>query len=327
MTFLMFLIQHAARPRRARAWRGRTTDKITTAPGARRYATVLDGMDARLPGHRSPASRYHQRLPGPAVTCPSFLKDFMRSKNGNDRRARNRQLSPWSLHVPGQNHLLQLLPDADRKRLSATMERVKTKHGDIVFEPNKPIVHVDFPLVGVISIVVKMQEGGIAEVGTVGNEGMVGLPLLLGAESSPNEAFYQVPGESMRMSAQMFIKEIAARGPFENILRRHTQGFLNQIAQSTACNRLHAVEQRLCRWILMSHDRVGSNTVRLTQDFLAQMLGVRRASVSIVAAMLQKAGFIRYRRGIIDVLDRAGLEDGSCECYGVVRKEYERLLC
>jgi CRP-like cAMP-binding protein len=110
-------------------------------------------------------------------------------------------------------------------------------------------------------------------------------------------------------------------------MRLHAQGFLNQVSQSTACNRLHAVEQRLCRWILMSHDRVGGDTVRLTQDFPAQMLGVRRASVSVVAATLQKAGFIRYRRGIIDVLDRAGLEEGSCECYGVVRREYERLLC
>jgi CRP-like cAMP-binding protein len=219
------------------------------------------------------------------------------------------------------------LPEKDRKRVSLAMERIKTEQGDIVFERNKPITYVDFPLVGVISIVVKMEEGGTAEVGTVGNEGMVGLPLLLGAESSPNDAFYQVPGESMRMSAQAFIKEIAGRGPFEHIVRRHAQGFLNQIAQSTACNRLHAVEQRLCRWILMCHDRVGGNTIRLTQDFLAEMLGVRRASVSIVAATLQKAGFMRYRRGIIDVLDRAGLEESSCECYRVVRKEYERLLC
>ncbi len=235
--------------------------------------------------------------------------------------------SPWSLHIVGQNHLLQLLPDAERERLLFTMKRVTTEHGDVVFESNQPITHVDFPLYGVISIVVVMEEGGTAEVGTVGNEGMAGVPLLLGTERTPNKAFYQVPGETMRMSAAAFRKEIAARGPFESIMRLHAQGFLNQVSQSTACNRLHAVEQRLCRWILMSHDRVGGKTVRLTQDFLAQMLGVRRASVSVVAATLQKAGFIRYRRGIIDVLDRAGLEESSCECYAVVRKEYERLLC
>jgi CRP-like cAMP-binding protein len=238
-----------------------------------------------------------------------------------------REASFWPLHLPGQNHLLRLLPEQDRERALAAMQRIKTRHGQIVFERNAPITHVDFPLFGIISIVVEMEEGGIAEVGTVGNEGMAGVPLLLGADRTLNKAFYQVPGESMRMSAQAFREEIAPRGPFENIMRLHAQGFLNQVSQSTACNRLHAVEQRLCRWILMSHDRVGGKTVHLTQDFLAQMLGVRRASVSVVAATLQKAGFIRYRRGIIDVLDRAGLEEGTCECYDVVRKEYERLLC
>ena len=234
--------------------------------------------------------------------------------------------APWPLHVGNQNRLLQLLPEAERERVLATMKRVETAHGGFVFERNQPITYVDFPLSGVISIVVEMEEGGIAEVGTVGNEGMAGLPLLLGAERSPNTAFYQVPGETMRMSAAAFHKEIAARGRFERTMRLHALCFLNQVSQSTACNRLHAVEQRLCRWILMCHDRVGGEQVHLTQNFLAQMLGVRRASVSVVAATVQKAGFIRYRRGIIDVLDRAGLVESSCECYAVVRKEYERLL-
>ena len=129
------------------------------------------------------------------------------------------------------------------------------------------------------------------------------------------------------MSAKAFSNELVTSKPFETIMRLHAQGFLNQVSQSAACNRLHAVEQRLCRWILMSHDRVGGTTVALTQEFLGQMLGVRRASVGIVAATLQRAGFIRYRRGVIDVLDRKGLEEGTCECYSVVRKEYERLLC
>ena len=247
--------------------------------------------------------------------------------NGGADRYQKPSLPRWPLHVAGQNHLLSLLSDEDRKRLSPVLERVAGKHSDSVFERYKPIEHVYFPLQGVISIVVRMQEGGIAEVGTVGNEGMVGVPLLLGANSSPNDAFYQVPGEAMRMSAQAFIKEVEARGPFENIMRRHAQGFLNQVSQSTACNRLHAVEQRLARWILMCHDRVADDTVRLTQDFVAQMLGVRRASVSVVAGALQKAGFIRYRRGVVDVVDRDGLEQTSCECYSVVRKEYESLLC
>jgi CRP-like cAMP-binding protein len=129
------------------------------------------------------------------------------------------------------------------------------------------------------------------------------------------------------MSAAAFAEELARHGPFEDILRRYAQGFLNQVAQSAACNRLHPVEQRLCRWILMSHDRIGSDTIALTQEFIAQMLGVRRASVSVVAGTLQKAGFIRYNRGVIEVLDRARLEESTCECYGAVREEYERLLC
>ncbi|MEJ7669072.1 MAG: Crp/Fnr family transcriptional regulator [Casimicrobiaceae bacterium] len=239
----------------------------------------------------------------------------------------SQELPPSPLHILGQNHLLQLLPDAERKRLLVTMKRVQTKSGDVVYERNQSIAYVDFPLYGVISIVVALEEGGIAEVGTVGNEGMAGVPVLLGTKRTPNKAFYQVPGETMRMSVAAFHKEIAARGSFENIMRLHAQGFLNQVSQSTACNRLHAVEQRLCRWILMCHDRVGGKTIHLTQAFLAEMLGVRRASVSVVAATLQKAGLIRYRRGIIDVLSRAGVEENSCECYAVVRKEYERLLC
>jgi CRP-like cAMP-binding protein len=231
------------------------------------------------------------------------------------------------LHERGKNHLLELLLSADRERLTGAMQRVIAKRGDRLFERHKPIEHIDFPLEGVVSIVVTTKEGDIAEVGTVGNEGMAGIPVLLGAKTSPYDAFYQVPGESMRVSAPAFAEELVRHGHFEEILRRYAQGFLYQVAQSAACNRLHPVEQRLCRWILLSHDRTGSDTVALTQEFLALMLGVRRASVSVVAGMLQKAGFIRYNRGVIEVLDRGGLEECSCECYGVVRKEYERLLC
>jgi CRP-like cAMP-binding protein len=156
---------------------------------------------------------------------------------------------------------------------------------------------------------------------------MAGIPLLLGAEMSPAQAFYQIPGESLRMSAQSFRAEIEKGGAFAAVLRRYAQGFLNQVSQSAACNRLHPVEQRLCRWILMSHDRTGGDEIALTQEFLAQMLGVRRATVSIAAGMLQKAGMISYTRGVIHVLDRPRLEESSCECYDVVRREYQRLLC
>ena len=230
-------------------------------------------------------------------------------------------------NVAGTNHLLNLLPPADRDRLCSKMDRIQTRHGDLVYEPNKPISHIHFPLSGLISVVVEMEEGGIAEVGTIGNEGMTGVPVVLGADSTPNRAFYQIPGESMRISAGIFREQIVQARTLDNIMRLHAQGFLNQVSQSAACNRLHPVEQRLCRWILMSHDRVGKETIHLTQEFLAQMLGVRRASVSIVAATLQKAGFIRYRRGVIDVLNRPAIEEASCECYTVVRRAYERLLC
>jgi CRP-like cAMP-binding protein len=155
---------------------------------------------------------------------------------------------------------------------------------------------------------------------------MSGRPLLLNAQSSPTQAFYQVPGEAMRISAAAFNEEIARGGPFRDVLQRYAHGFLSQLAQAAACNRLHPVDQRSCKWILMSHDRVGSDRLLLTQEILAQMLGVRRASVTVAAGMLQKAGFIRYTRGTIIVLDRAGLEAASRECYGIVRAELERLL-
>src|SRR5436853_4744212 len=187
------------------------------------------------------------------------------------------------IHEAGRNRLLSLLPEADRERVLGCMHRVSGNFGDIVFRPGEPIAFIDFPLAAVISIVVAMEEGGVVEAGTVGNEGMSGLSLLLGAERSPNKAFYQVPGEAMRMPVQAFTDEFGRHGAFENVLRRYAQGYLNQVSQSAACNRLHPVDQRLCRWILMSQDRVGSERFKLTQEVLGEMLGVRRASVSVVA--------------------------------------------
>ena len=230
------------------------------------------------------------------------------------------------VHARGHNRLLDLLPRADRERLLPNMERVAAKLGDVVFERNKPIATVDFPLGAIISIIVIMEDGAIIEAGTVGNEGMAGLPLLLGAQRSPSRAFYQVPGEALRMSSRLFNDEVGRKGAFHEILQRYAQAFLTQVAQSAACNRVHPVEQRLCRWILMSQDRVGSDTLLLTQEIISQMLGVRRASVSVAAAKLRLAGLIRYSRGIMTILDRRGLEESACECYRVVRTENERLL-
>ena len=231
-----------------------------------------------------------------------------------------------SIHVRGRNRLLELLPSDDRERLLAAMERVTTKLGEIVFERNEPISVVHFPLCAVVSVVVVMEDGAVAEAGTVGNEGVAGLPFFFGGQSSTNRAFYQVPGEALRMPARLFQEEVGRNRAFRDIVQRYAQAYLTQVSQAAACNRLHPVEQRLCRWILMSHDRVGADTLPLTQDMIAQMLGVRRASVSVVAGKLQKQGLIRYNRGVITLLDRPAMESCTCECYHVVRKEYERLL-
>lgn len=230
------------------------------------------------------------------------------------------------LHVLGKNHLLELLPDNDKKRLLPAMERVVGKQGDMLFKRNKPITHVYFPLSGVISAVIVMADGERVECGTIGNEGMAGLPLVHGVDKSRLEVFFQVPGEAMRMSASTFRQEMRLNGALAHLAHRCAEAFCGLVAQSTACNNIHAVEQRLSRLILMAHDRVGSDTIHLTQDFVAQMLGVRRSSVSPVAGVLQRDGLIRYKRGVIVVLSRRELEARSCECYLTVRKDYERLL-
>jgi CRP-like cAMP-binding protein len=228
-------------------------------------------------------------------------------------------------HVRGTNRLLQLLPERDRKRVLSNTQHCVQHHRDEVFQRYSPIKNVHFPLDGVISLVIEMRDGASAEVGVVGNEGMAGLPLLTGSSAGPVEAFYQIPGQSLCMSAQAFKKEIARRGWFEQILQRYSQIFFNQVAQSTACNRLHTVQARLCRWLLMCQDRVGAPEINLTQEFLAQMLGVRRTSVNAAAGALQKLGLIRYRRGLIQILDRPAIEAKSCECYAVVRADYARM--
>jgi CRP-like cAMP-binding protein len=230
------------------------------------------------------------------------------------------------INVAGQNHLLGLLPGAERERVLSMMERIDTRWGDLVFRQHEPIATVDFPLHGVLSVVVVMEDGAVAEVGSVGNEGMAGVPLVLGTDRSPVQGFYQVPGATYRMSAADFRAELAKSGVFSDVMHRYAQAFLMQVSQSAACNRLHPLEQRLCRWILMSHDRTAGDRIALTQEFLAQMLGVRRATVSVAAGALQKAGLIRYNRGMINVLDREALEQAGCECYDVVRSEFERLL-
>jgi CRP-like cAMP-binding protein len=232
---------------------------------------------------------------------------------------------PILLHALN-NRILSGLPQQDRERLLTRMERSTLDHRQILIEANEPIRHVHFPLGGVVSLVIGTVNGATLEVAMVGNEGMIGLPVLFGSETTPISAVVQVPGEALRMSAQAFRAEVDRYGPLVQHLHLHAGTLLFQIAQSTACTHHHSVSQRCSRWLLTAHDRVGNDEFALTQETLAHMLGVRRASVSAAAAKLQELGLIRYRRGYVAIVDRQALEQASCECYRIVKAEYERLL-
>jgi CRP-like cAMP-binding protein len=233
---------------------------------------------------------------------------------------------PRTKSSPGKNRLLDLLPLRDRERLEPLLERHHFRVRDPVYNSGQPIDEVHFPLVGVLSYVIRMKDGAAVEVATIGNEGLVGTQVFLGADRSPTEVFCQIESEVLRMQAEDFRRVLATLPALVDLVRRYTQALMNQISQSTACNHLHSIEQRTARWLLMCHDRVGRDDFPLTQEFLAQMLAVRRASVTVAAGILQKQSLIAYVRGQISILDRRGLEHASCECYEVVTTELERLL-
>lgn len=195
-----------------------------------------------------------------------------------------------------------------------------------VFNPNRPIAHVYFPQTCVISVHTRMRDGIAVEIAAVGREGMVGLPLLLGGKTTPATAFCQISGQSLRIEAEAFRAAMAVSPHFRAVLLRYTQALLTRVSQSAACNRVHSIEERCARWLLSTHDSVDGEFFELTQEFLAEMLGVRRPRVSVAAGILQRAGLIRYSRGRVQIVDRAGLEDASCECYGVIAREQARLL-
>lgn len=227
---------------------------------------------------------------------------------------------------PINNKLLAALPKAEYQRLLPKLEPVSLSFKQLLYECNEPIDYVYFLNNCVISLIRVMEDGGVVEVATVGNEGMSGLPVLLGGTHSHNETFVQVPGDALRMEVDVFRSEVTPGSPLHNLLLRYTQALMNMLAQAVACNRLHSIEERCCRWLLLTRDRVNSNEFPLTQEFLSQMLGVRRASVSEVAAVLQKAGLIQYHRGKMMILNRKGLEADSCECYQIIKKEFDQLL-
>jgi CRP-like cAMP-binding protein len=237
-------------------------------------------------------------------------------------------LKPTKQQLPNAatNRLLAALPKTDYRRMMSQMERVLLENKTLAYDVDKPIKFVYFPLTGVFSLVTIMEDGVGVEVATIGNEGMVGLPLFLGVDRTSGKAFTQVPGDFLRMTADAFRKEIRRPGPLTEMLQLYTQALMVQISQGMACNGVHSIRQRCARWLLMTQDRVAAETFPLPQEFLALMLGVRRAGVNKVATELKQAGLIQYSRGVIHILKRKELENISCECYHVVNREFDRLL-
>lgn len=231
---------------------------------------------------------------------------------------------PPAPHI--SNRILGELPPEEYERLSPYLEPVTLALGDVLYYPQDPVTHVYFPNRGSISVISTFADGGGVEVGVVGNEGMFGVNVVLGSVSVPLEAVAQVPGDGLRIPADVIKQEFKTGGMLHDLLLRYTQAFIIQIAQTAACNRSHPIGGRLARWLLMSHDRAMSDELLLTQEFIAVMLGTRRPGITEAAGRLQNNGSIKYRRGHITVLDRKKLESSSCECYQIVKNEFDRLL-
>jgi CRP-like cAMP-binding protein len=227
---------------------------------------------------------------------------------------------------PSQNHLLDALPADDYARLKPHLELVPMKLGEVLYEPGARLRYVYFPTTSIVSLLYVMEDGASAEIAVVGNEGMLGISLFMGGETTPSHAVVQSAGFGVRLKAQLLKDEFARFGPMMHLLLRYTQALITQMAQTAVCNRHHSVDQQLCRWLLLSLDRLASNELCMTQELIANMLGVRREGVTEAAGKLQDAALIRYRRGRITVLDRPRLEAQACECYQVVKTEFDRLL-
>jgi CRP-like cAMP-binding protein len=225
-----------------------------------------------------------------------------------------------------QNHLLAALPQEEYQRLLPKIESVNFELGKVVYHYAQQMEYLYFPTTSMVSLLYTMTDGMTAEVGLTGNEGVVGIALFLGGDTAPNQAVVQIGGAALRLSAKTVQEEFKRGEVFQQVLLRYTQALITQISQTAICNRLHPVEQRFCRWLLLSHDRVKTDELVMTQELIATMLGGRRESVTVAAGRLQDEGLIQYARGHITILDRKGLEDSVCECYAVVKNEYQRLL-
>jgi len=231
-----------------------------------------------------------------------------------------------SPHDPSQNHLLAALPADECARLLPNLEWVALPLGESLSEPGEQMRHVYFPTTAIVSLLYVMEDGASAEIAVVGNEGVVGVSLFMGGETTTSRAVVQSAGHGYRLNGQLLKDAFFRAGPMQRLLLRYTQALLTQMAQTAVCNRHHSVDQQLCRWLLLSLDRLSSNELVMTQELIANMLGVRREGVTEAAGKLQQAGLIEYQRGHITVLDRPGLEARVCECYAVVKMEFDRLL-
>jgi CRP-like cAMP-binding protein len=229
---------------------------------------------------------------------------------------------------PARNRLLDRLPKSEYKVLIDSQKNVSLTSGEEIYRQDIPgsLRHVYFPTSGMVSLTIRMEDGKEVEAATIGNEGVVGLPVALGLDYSPIRAITQISGGGVRVPTSAFLRALKPGGMLDGLMRRYAAYSLRYANQTIACNLLHTVEQRLCRWLLMSHDRVQSDEFSLTHKFLAEMLGVRRQTVTVIARALQTAGLIKYRRGVLHVLNREGLELASCECYGVITTFYDRIM-
>jgi CRP-like cAMP-binding protein len=285
------------------------------------YWTGVGGLGAR--------SR-QEELAGPlprSCRSLSFLILFM----GFPRRRPVSGMGDSERRMPNEdrpklNHLLAALPEAEWTRISPHLGMVDLVLGQPLYESGGPLTHVYFPTTAIVSLLYVLEDGASAEIAIVGKEGLVGIALFMGGQTMPNRAVVQSAGRAYRLKAQALKDEFCKAGPVQRLLLRYTQALLTQMAQTAVCNRHHSIDQQLCRWLLLSLDALDDNKLKMTQELIANMLGVRRPGVTEAARKLQDAGLISYSHGRIEVLDRPGLEDRVCECYAVVRREFDRLL-
>jgi CRP-like cAMP-binding protein len=254
--------------------------------------------------------------------------DETHRKAGKSSPSRQTDVRPFpgARYSPKQNRLLNALASNDYARIEPHLELVPMRLGDVLYEPGVQLRYVYFPTSSIVSLLYVMEDGASAEIAIVGNEGILGISLFMGGETTPSRAVVQSAGHGYRLKAQLLKDEFGRFGLMMHLLLRYTQALITQMSQTAVCNRHHSIDQQLCRWLLLSLDRLSSNELSMTQELIANMLGVRREGVTEAAGKLQDAGLIRYRRGKITVLDRPGLEARCCECYQVVKSEFDRLL-